>query len=358
MSMSRRLRVSLIAAGATVLALVLIALLTAYLMLRPEHFTRSLRQAARNAGLELNLTAPALPTLWPRPGIHLKGFRLFVQGQSDPLLIASHGQIIVPWRTLLGGHADIGKLQLDSPRLDLEQLRIALQQLSSGAGDAAQLPNIDTGISISNGTLVRGNEVLLQSVFIHTGALAPDRVFTLDLGAKRGDRPSLKLVMQFTPHRTDKQNGKSVIAFNELRLAVSTQSKSALKLSGHALWSGGDNLDLSLTGNMLLSDHDNYEVDLRTIPTSGNQPRRMRLKLDSSGNHVDMRLSPTRLAEWWQRVAGNHAPGPLPAPPLDGSIDASKIEVGKLGIKGLKVRSGDAIPAPASSAAPAASVAK
>jgi len=92
--MNRRLRITLLASGITLVVLLATALVLVYVMLRPERFTRTLKAGARQAGLELTLTAPARPSLWPRPGVRLEGLQLFVSGQPYPLLIAERGRIV------------------------------------------------------------------------------------------------------------------------------------------------------------------------------------------------------------------------------------------------------------------------
>jgi AsmA protein len=343
--MSRRLRITLIATAGTLLALVATALVLAFVMLRPERFTRTLRASARSAGLELNLTAPAHPTLWPRPGVRLQGLQLFVQGQPYPLLVADSGRIVVPWRTVLGGDIAITTLELDAPRLDLGQLQRALSTLPDGNGKAPGLPRIDTGITIRNGALVHDNQLLLQDIDLHTGALMPDHRFTLDAQAhgEGGQQGVLKL--QFTPRaHTDE-----AIALDDLRLDAHAGKIAGMQLDGRARWSGGAKLDLHLTGHLHPDAGDEYAIAVQTDPPPA-PPGSVHLKVDGKAAHADLHLSPRQVSEWWQRMAGKFTPGALPPPPLKGSIDADELDFGSIRIKGLKVRSTDTTPAAAGSA--------
>jgi hypothetical protein len=80
----------------------------------------------------------------------------------------------------------------------------------------------------------------------------------------------------------------------------------------------------------------------------------MHLKIDGKAGSADLRLSPAKLAAWWQHLTGPYTAGPLPLPPLDGHASANTLDVGDLHVKGLKITSGDALPAKAASgAAPA-----
>ena len=341
--MSRRLRITLMTAAATVLVVLAAALVLAYVMLRPERFTRSLRESARGAGLELDLTAPAHPTLWPRPGVRLEGLQLFVQGQSNPLLVADSGRIVVPWRTVLGGDAAITTLELDAPRLDLGQLQRALANLPVGSGQPPTLPRIDTGITIRNGALVRDNQLLLQDIDLHTGALTPRRPFTLDAQARsdRGQQGLLKL--QFTP-RTAADGG---IVLDGLHLGIRSGKQAGAQLAGTARWSGGARLQLDLAGTMQAQPGRPYRVSVQSdAPAAGT----MHLKIDGPSGHADLHLSPPQLAGWWQSLVGTYRPGALAPPPLKGSIDADELDLGGIHVKGLQLHSGIDAPASAGTA--------
>jgi hypothetical protein len=343
--MSRRLRITLMTAAATVLVVLAAALVLAYVMLRPERFTRTLRASARDAGLELTLTAPAHPTLWPRPGVRLQGLQLFVQGQSNPLLVADGGRIVVPWRTVLGGAPAITTLELDAPRLDLGQLQRALANLPVASGKPPTLPRIDTGISIRQGALVRDNELLLQDIDLHTGALTPRHPFTLDAQAKyETGRPGL-LKLQFTPH-TATDGG---IVLDHLQLDIRSGKQAGAQLHGRATWAGGSRLQLDLAGRMQAQADSPYNVSVQSdAPGSGT----LHLKIDGTSGNADMHLSPQQLSDWWQSLVGTYRPGALTPPPVNGSIDADELDLGGIRIQGLKLRSGNAVPAGAGSAAP------
>jgi uncharacterized protein involved in outer membrane biogenesis len=343
--MSRRLRITLIAISATVLVVLASALVLAYVMLRPERFTRSLRASANEAGLELNLTAPAHPTLWPRPGVRLEGLQLFVQGQSNPLLVADGGRIVVPWRTVLGGDAAITTLELDAPRLDLGQLQRALANLPVASGQPPTLPRIDTGITIRNGALVRDNRLLLQDIDLHTGALTPRRPFTLDAQAQWDSGKQGLLKLQFTP-RTAADGG---IVLDELRLGIRSGKQAGAQLQGTARWSGGERLQLNLAGTMQAQAGNPYRVSLQSdAPVTGT----LHMKIDGPSGRADMHLSPQHLSNWWQSLVGTYRPGALTPPPLKGSVDADELDMGDIHIKGLKLRSDIDAPASAGTASP------
>ncbi|GAB3027152.1 hypothetical protein GCM10027285_06690 [Oleiagrimonas citrea] len=347
--MSRRLRITLLSVAGVALALVLAALVLTYVMLRPARFTETLRSAARNAGLELTLTAPARPTLWPRPGVQLQGLQVFAKNQADPILIADHGQIVVPWRALFGGPTAINKLELDSPRLDLDQLQYALNELPTKSTGQPSLPSIDAGVSIRNGTLVRDNSVLLQDVSLQTGALSSGRTFSLNASGQSASGKNLRLTLMFTPLET----ARGAIELKDLKLSGYGGKDSRIQLAGNATWLGGPKLAIALHGEMAVKGSDSYRIDVGSDTPDARLGGRLHVKLEGPQTSADLHLSPLELAAWWKRIAGDHAPGPLPPPPIDGTVDADALTFGDVQIKGLKLRSGSALPAAASSAAQA-----
>lgn len=348
--MSRRLRIALLGSAITLVVLLASALMLVYAMLRPERFTRTLQASARQAGLTLTLTSPARPSLWPRPGVRLDGLQLYVSGHAYPLLIAKRGRIVVPWRTLLGSGADIATLQLDTPRLDLDQLRSALAALPASSSSAPDLPHIGTGVTIIDGALIHNNRVLLDHLELHTGSLLPGHVFTLDAAARDTDKHKRLLKLQFTPQRA--RDGS--ILLNDLGLQARAGSRGALELGGTAQWMGGPRFRLDVSGRWTTQSGAPYRIAMSSEPVPG-APLTLEFKVDGKDVAADLRLSPTQLSAWWRHMAGAYVPGPLPLPPMDGSVDAKELKVGDLEVKGLKLRSGDAMPATAASSGKGAS---
>ncbi len=347
--MTRRLRITLLSLTGLLLVLAATGLILVYVMLRPERFTAMLRDSARDAGMQLTLAAPARPSLWPRPGVRLQGLQLFVQGQSYPLLVADNGRIVVPWRTLLGGSTAITTLELDAPRLDLDQLRQAVAALPASQAAAPQLPRIDTGIRIHDGALVQGRTTLLRHVELRTGALMPDHPFGLDADAEDTSGRGQQLHLSFTPHRTPGQD----IELAGLRLDVRSGKSASMQLAGRARWSGGGKGQLDLSGLAHAASSGNYALSLSMAPAPA-PPGSLRLKLDGKAGKADLVVSPLQWSAWWRRIAGAYVPGALPPPPLVGTLDAERIDIGSLHISGLKLRSDGAAPASAgSTAAPA-----
>jgi len=344
--MSRRLRLILLALGGFALAVVLAAVVAVYLLLQPERFTRMLQTQARTAGLELNLASPASPTLFPRPALDLDGITLNAEGAGAPILLAAHGQLVLPWHTVLGGPTVISQLQIESPRVDLDALQEWLAALPAQPEDAPpNIPRIDTGVSISHGSVVRGNEVLLGNVSLEAGSLISGQPFPLALSAVTAAGMPLQLRLSATPRIEG-----NALQLNNITLHLSQGSATTLALTGNAHWHGAADAAASLAGKLDQASAGQYDISLLLTPADQSNPLLLALKLDGPANHADLRLPPLALAHWWSQLGDPQGPQ-LSVPPGSGHAEIAKLEAGGISIEGLTIRAGDAVPAPASTAA-------
>jgi uncharacterized protein involved in outer membrane biogenesis len=348
--MSRRLRLILLVLGGFALAVVLAAVVAVYLLLQPERFTRMLQTQARTAGLELNLTSPASPTLFPRPALDLDGITLNAEGAGAPILLAAHGQLVLPWHTLLGGPTVISQLQIESPRVDLDALQEWLAALpAQPEGTPPNIPRIDTGVSISHGSVVRGNEVLLGNVSLEAGSLISGQPFPLGLSAVTAAGTPLQLRLSATPRIEG-----NALQLNNITLHLSQGSAMTLALTGNAHWHGAADAAASLAGKLDQANAGQYDISLLLTPADQSNPLLLALKLDGPANHADLRLPPLALAHWWSQLSDPQGPQ-LSVPPGSGHVEIAKLEAGGISIEGLTIRAGDAVSAPAgTAAAPAA----
>jgi AsmA protein len=347
--MSRRLRLILLMLGGFALAVVLAAVVAVYLLLQPERFTRMLQTQARTAGLELNLASPASPTLFPRPALDLDGITLNAEGAGAPILLAAHGQLVLPWHTVLGGPTVISQLQIESPRVDLDALQGWLAALpAQPEGAPPNIPRIDTGVSISHGSVVRGNEVLLGNVSLEAGSLISGQPFPLGLSAVTAAGTPLQLRLSATPRIEG-----NALQLNNITLHLSQGSAMTLALTGNAHWHGAADAAANLAGKLDQASAGQYDISLLLTPADQSNPLLLALKLDGPANHADLRLPPLALAHWWGRLGDPQGPQ-LSVPPGSGHADIAKLEAGGVSIEGLTIRAGDAVPAPAgTTAAPA-----
>lgn len=342
--MSRRLRLILLTLGGLVLALLLATLIVVYLLLQPERFTAMLQTQAEAAGLELNLASPASPTLFPRPALDLSGITLSADGASAPILLAARGQLALPWRTLLGGPTVISQLQIDSPRVDLDALQAWLAALpAQPSGRPPNIPRIETGVSITHGSLVRGNAVLLDNVSLNAGKLISGQPFPLNLSATAAGVP-WRLRLSATPRIEG-----NTLQLNAIALHLSQGSTTTLALDGSAHWHGAADASAQLAGKLDQADAGQYDISLALTPADQDNPLLLALKLDGPGNHADLRLPPLALARWWSRLGDPQQPQ-LSVPSGNGSAQIATIDIGSVHIEGLTMQADDSGPASASSA--------
>lgn len=362
--------------AAAVVVLVLLALLAAVLIVRsllqPQRFTALLQSQLANVGLVLSVDKPAAPALWPHPAVQLQGFRLSVAGATTPLLSATEARIVVPWRALLHRQVAIERLEIETPRIDLEQLQSLLSHMQHGEG-APQLPHIGAGMRIVNGTLVRGGEPLLFDVNAETGPLIPGTPFHLDASARneadRGGSLSLRMLPRY-------QSG--ALHFDRITLQAGIDGGPRAHMTGTASWQGGSEVAAMLQGELVLPAQTSvavasspvpatstaaaqaarqYTFLLQAQPTPGDAPITIRIKLDGAGNHMDARAPPSALLAWWREVLKTAPQSSFSLPPVSGVAQLDTVDYGPLQMSGVHIDSGpDVMPAGnASTAAPAAS---
>ncbi|MFC5740451.1 AsmA family protein [Dyella tabacisoli] len=344
--MSRPLRIALLILTSVVTAAALAAVVAIHLLLQPERFTKMLQAQAHSAGLELNLSSPASPTLFPRPALELQGLTLNARGASMPILLAERGRLTLPWRTLLGGETVISQMEIDSPRMDLDALQAWLSSLPPRpSGQPFDIPSIDTGVRIARGSLVRGNRLLYGDVALEAGCLASGRPFPLTIAAKDANGIPLQLRLTATP-RID----GDALQLDNIALHLSQGSSLVLQLAGEARWHGAADATVNLGGKLDHADAGSYNIALTLTPANQNEPLLLALKLDGPDNRADLRLPPLALADWWSQLSSQEGPK-LSVPPGSGHIEIGKIETGGISIEGLSVDAGVTAPASAASTA-------
>jgi len=348
--MSRRLRL-LLFGFAGLFALLLLALGAGLYLLRPDSFTAMLQAQARHAGLELTLTSPANPTLFPRPGLQLQGLTLSAQGATAPILLASHGRLVLPWRTLLGGPTIITRLEIDAPRVDLDALQAWLADLPTQPGHSTPtIPRIDAGVSIRNGSLVRGNSVLLREIALEAGSLAAGQNFPLSITAQDADGGPVQLRLSATPRMQ-----ADSLQLDHIDLHFSRGDALSLQLGGTANWRGAANASLQLAGKLVHSRIRQtaaaaYAVNITLTPANQHDPLLLALKMDGQSNDVDVKLPPLALADWAAQLGSSHGPQ-LAVPPGSGRVQMDQLDAGSVHIEGLAIQVGDNAPSSDSSAA-------
>lgn len=351
-----------------VLAALLVALaIHVHNLLQPERFTALLENDLAAVGLKLNMQAPAEPTLFPRPGVKLQGFSLTNVGSQTPVLQAAGATIVVPWRTLLRGDVAIERIDIDTPRLDIDQLESLLARLPRHAGPP-RLPTVTAGIQMNGGILTRNGSPLLFDVAVATGALAPGQTFQLDVSARSASGHRFNATLATVPSTAH----DGVIDFNPLHLSMGEQQGTTVNLAGRGSWRGGEAFAMHLEGTLqhrmlaattsaaTSAPTDAVATDTLIVdvsPMQGNAPMTVALHLAGSAASADLKLQPTQFADWWKQVwATGTTQHPVPLP-FAGKAEVQQLDIGWLQAKGLSI---EADPAPAatsgaSASAPAAS---
>jgi AsmA protein len=349
----RPLRLVLIALASIAGAGVLIVVVALYLLLQPDRFTAMLKDQAHEAGLQLTLSSPASPTLFPRPALQLEGITLTASNAGPnamPILLAANGRLALPWHTIFGRQVVISRLQIDSPRVDLDALQAWLMNLppqSTAVPD--EIPRIATGVRIRNGSVVQNNSEWLGNVALDTGRLAPGQAFWVNLSAKETDGTPLQWRFSCVP-----KIAQGALQLDAVHINVSDSSTTTLHLDGRASWQGAAHAAMQLQGKFHLADEGDYDAAVTLSPAAQAKPLLLHLKLLGADNHIDLDLPPLELAQWWNQLANPQGPRLAP-PPGRGQVDIARLDMGKLHIEGLSVQTDDTAPAAAqSSAAPAA----
>ena len=358
MNVPRPLRVLLIVCASIVGAVALSVLVALYLLLQPDRFTKLLQTQANQAGLQLTLSSPASPTLFPRPALQLVGITLAARDSglgtpNMPILLAANGRLVLPWHSLFGGPIVISRMQIDSPRVDLDALQAWLTSLPpQSATVPEQIPSIVTGMRIRNGSVVENNSEWLSDVSLDTGRLAPSQPFWISLSAKETDGTPLQWQISSVPSIAD-----GALILGNITLRASDSNASALRLTGHARWQGAAHASVELRGKFYEAGQGDYDAAVSLSPATQDNPLLLRVKLLGKNNHIDLELPPLALAQWWNEMANSQGPK-LSTPPGNGQIDMATLDVGKVHIEGLSIQTGNAVPANAgSAAAPAKSAA-
>lgn len=347
-----------LAAALLVLVVVtaLATLLLARALLQPQRFTQLLQSQLSDAGLTLSVDKPASPALWPHPAVQLEGFQLGRNNASSPLLTAREARIVVSWRTLLRRNLAIERLEIQSPRIDLDQLQALLASLPTSEG-APQLPHIGAGLKITDGTLLQDGQPLLFDVDAATGRLLQGEPFHLSASARNGVDNAGSVVLDALP-----RSGDDGIGLDDIHLDARINGGPQARLAGAARWRGGRDVSANLQGKLTLSAQTSpvtsasatragqpapptpalpeYALTLQVEPASGDSPLTIAFKLDGAGQHVDARIPPIALASWWRDIATAQPGKPLALPPLEGQVQVGEIGYGALHLRGVRIEAG------------------
>ncbi|TAL91388.1 MAG: membrane assembly protein AsmA, partial [Rhodanobacter sp.] len=216
---------------------------------------------------------------------------------------------------------------------------------------APNIPRIDTGVEITHGSVVRGNEVLLDNLSLRAGSLVSGQPFPLNVTATAAGVPWW-LQLSATPRIKG-----NTLQLDNISLHLSQAGNMTMALNGRAHWHGAADAAASLAGTFNRAAAGQYDISLVLTPANQNNPLLLVLKLDGPGSHANLRLPPLALARWWGQLVDPQGQ-PLAVPPGSGRAQFDTIDVGGVHIEGLTMQAGDGVPAAVgTSATPAVPVA-
>lgn len=326
------------------LGLLGLGLLTIYMLLRPERFTAFLQSRAQAAGLDLELAYPAIPTLLPHPAIKLQGLTLSAPGASQPILVADHGEVELPWVALFQRNAGISWLQLDAPRVDIDALQSWIRGLPADSFDhAPSLPRIDAGISIFHGSLVgHRQQPWLDDVSINAGALVPGHAFHLDMAGSLADEDSFSLRLDMVPAA-----GEHRVRLQQIQMLLDCGQHVHSQLRGNLDWQGGADLAIHLTGSIQRPGRPQAQLQMEMAPARSHQALSFDLHYMGSDGQADLQLPPDQLLQWWTLLKTDAFAPSLSLPQWRGHLRADQLDIGGARLEGLQI---EADPSPAASA--------
>lgn len=142
--------------GLALLALLAVLALCAWWLLQPQRMGRIVAHYAGQAtGLEISIGGVFEYRLAGEPRVVAHDVVVREPGAATPLLTADRILVAAPWRTLRarGASADLSRIEIDGPVLDLPVLQRWLATRPAGAGPT---PGFSRGIRISDGRIDGG----------------------------------------------------------------------------------------------------------------------------------------------------------------------------------------------------------
>ncbi|MBS0577481.1 MAG: hypothetical protein JSS45_13840 [Proteobacteria bacterium] len=227
-------------------AVVLLALVaTAAYLLQPARLTTwLLANAGQSLKLDLRTSGPGHFALRPGLRLTLPGLSVTDPASGKRLLRAQRVDLALPWDTLRGRSAAIGRIELVAPDIDLQALQ-AWQDKQPPSTQPLKLPTIRRGVAISHAS-VHGRGWSLSDLDVALPRLGDGQPLQLSLrGTLLRDRVS--------SHFSAKASASRIAGVGQgLRidgLAIAMQADGALpsvQASGHVLAS--DRIDVDLHG--------------------------------------------------------------------------------------------------------------
>lgn len=135
------------------LALGMAGLLVLAWLVQPDRLARfALDRVGGELGLEIRATGPASYHLRPTPVLHLGGIEARRPGADQALFSSGRVLLALPWSSLRGETADIARVEIDAPMVDLDALDAWLATRPPAAPQP--LPVLRGGLGIRDGRVL------------------------------------------------------------------------------------------------------------------------------------------------------------------------------------------------------------
>lgn len=324
--------------------------LSVRMLLQPERLSAFLLQQARDAtGLDITLSAPADVGLWPDLHLELDGLSARIPGTDAVVLQAEAVEVVLPWSALGAETIQLRSLRLQAPVLDVDAMTRWLESRDQDGPPAPfRLPQIDAAVSVASGRIesadwaVSGLELALP--FLRPGEQA--RVVASGTVAS-GSRPpaAFDARFEFAPSPDGNE-----LRFAPLALELRTSRESApwARIEGAATLQTSEALHLDLVATLPAWPSGWPALPLPDNGASGE----VRVDLDYRGAtdlQGDATLSVSRgdaavrgrlrvgdVFAWFDDPLANFLP------PLQGEINADRLQSGGIELRGVRIRIDDA----------------
>jgi len=317
------------------------AFLAVHVLLDPERVSAYLlERAGKQLGLELSVSEPAGIGLLPHLAIELYGLSARAPNGQDLVFSANFVEIVLPWSSLRSEQVEVSSLRLDQPILNLPALqRWQASQATTQVGPPAALglPSFDTPLRLRDGRVV-GEDWRLVAINASASPLRESQPFSLELAARleRGES-NLPMALRLDTTITSTPQG---LDLGELQLRA---SQPELDFSGRALLAPPQRFELSgrfgftqwpATVPQLLPD-DGSDTGFALVLDAGFDPQgrgETRFDLRRGEEALTGTLQTGDLLDWLADPAGRALP------PLRGDLEARRLALEGIELKGVRVR--------------------
>jgi hypothetical protein len=326
-------------------ALLLAAFFALRALLQPERLGAFLLQQARDAtGLTLDTVAPAQLGLWPDLHLELGGLSARAAPGTAPLLEIERVDAVLPWSALRAPTLKLRSLRLHRVTLDLAALRTWLQQRGDAGPPAPlRLPQLESALALEDSRIV-GAGWRIEAFEFALPQWRDGQATQLRTSGRleRDGATALPFALQVD---TTPATGTDGLRLDPLQLSWRDPANAApqLTLRGWIALPDAARLQLALEGELA-----QWPAAWPPLPLPGDDSDPVQLRLDYRGGfdlagdaalvltrddeRLDAQLAAGAIGTW---LAGSDASW---LPPLQGRIDATRLQFGSVELRGVQLR--------------------